>query len=166
MKRAVLLLGHGSRIQEANESLYSIAEMVKSKSSLTIVKPVFLQFASPTLLEGIEYCLTQGVEEILIHPYFLYSGAHVLQDIPAMIERFRQDHPKVRIRLTPPLGVHAKLVDIVLERLEENGDHEPVIDQVPDQALSDQALSDPALRDPALRDPALCDPGSYDPTIL
>ncbi|MEW6379071.1 MAG: precorrin-8X methylmutase [bacterium] len=137
MKKAALLLGHGSRIQKANESLYSIAEMVKSKSGLAIVKPVFLQFASPGLLEGIEYCLAQGVEEILVHPYFLYTGAHVLQDIPAMIESIRQDHPSVRIRLTPPLGVHDKLVDIVLERLAENGDPEP--------DTSDPDLSDPAL---------------------
>jgi precorrin-8X/cobalt-precorrin-8 methylmutase len=137
MKKAVLLLGHGSRIREANESLYPIAEMVKSKSSLAIVKPVFLQFASPTLLEGIGYCLAQGVDEIIIHPYFLYSGAHVLQDIPAMIEKIRQNHPAVRIRLTPPLGIHDRLAEIVLERLQEHEVPDPIADQRLAPDLSD-----------------------------
>ncbi|MEW5803625.1 MAG: precorrin-8X methylmutase [bacterium] len=176
MKKALLLLGHGSRIQEANESLYSIAEMVKKKSGLTIVKPVFLQFASPTLLEGIEYCLAQGVEEILIHPYFLYAGAHVLQDIPAMIESFRSDHPGVRIRITSPLGVHDKLAEIVLERLKENGDPgiaigepgigEPMIGQAPDLAFPDQTLSGQPLCDQILSEPALSDPDLCDPALI
>jgi precorrin-8X/cobalt-precorrin-8 methylmutase len=162
MKKAVLLLGHGSRIREANESLYPIAEMVKSKSSLAIVKPVFLQFASPTLLEGIGYCLAQGVDEIIIHPYFLYSGAHVLQDIPAMIEKIRQNHPAVRIRLTPPLGIHDRLAEIVLERLQEHEVPDPIADQRLAPDLSDPDLSDPDISDPDLSDPIWIERKSFE----
>ncbi|MCL6584362.1 MAG: precorrin-8X methylmutase [bacterium] len=146
MKKALILLGHGSRLKEANESLYSLAKIIKSKSSLAIVQPAFLQLASPTLREGIESCLAQGASEIIVHPYFLYPGAHVLHDIPAIIEAARQDHPQVRIRLTPPLGVDDKLAEIVLERVTEI---EKEANLPPDQELDsqqlDQLLSDPDL---------------------
>lgn len=118
MKTAILLLGHGSRVAGANEALHAIAAMVKAETDAALVEVAFLPPHAPGIQEGVDRCLAQGAARILLYPYFLYAGAHVLKDLPERIEQARRRHPGLEMILGEPLGVHPKLAEIVRERID------------------------------------------------
>ncbi len=120
MKTAVLLMGHGSRVAEANDALYAIAAMVRESSGFEIVEVSFREMHAPNIQAGIDRCVKQGATRILLYPYFLFAGAHVLEDLPAEMDAAAVRYPGLEMTLGKPLGVHPKLAEIVCERIAES----------------------------------------------
>jgi len=116
---AILLIGHGSRVADANDALHAIAAMVREQNPGTVVEVAFREMHAPNIQLGIDRCVDQGAKRILLYPYFLFSGAHVLEDLPEEIDNARQRHEGLQLVLGEPLGVHPKLAEIVCERVEE-----------------------------------------------
>ena len=119
MKTAILLMAHGSRIPEANDAVNEIAGMVKQFADYDIVEVSFRENHSPNIQEGIDTCVAKGAGRILLVPYFLYMGAHVLEDLPKELEEARQRHPDVEMAMGKHLGVHKRLAKLVIDRIEE-----------------------------------------------
>ena len=117
MKTAILLMGHGSRIPEANQALYAIAAMVRLGTGSEIVEVAFREQHAPNIQKGIDRCVAQGASRVLLYPYFLFAVAHVLEDLPAEMEEAARRHPGLEMVLGEPLGVHPKLGEIVCERI-------------------------------------------------
>ena len=118
MSTAILLMGHGSRIPEANDALHAIAGMVREGTGCAIVEVAFREQHAPNIQQGIDSCVAQGATRILLYPYFLFAGAHVLEDLPAELEEAGSRYPDLEMALGEPLGVHPKLGEIVCERIE------------------------------------------------
>ena len=118
MKTAILMLGHGSRVAGANEALYAVAAMVQAETGAALIEVAFLPPHAPGIEQGIDRCVARGAARILLYPYFLYAGAHVLKDLPEWIEQARKRHPGLEMILGEPLGVHPKLAEIVRERID------------------------------------------------
>ena len=121
MTRAILLVDHGSRRPEANALLEAVAERLRPRAQGSPVFVAHMELAAPSIAEGIEACTEAGASEIVVHPYLLTPGRHSRQDIPAQAEAAARNHPGVRVEVSEPLGVgaHDKLIDVVLERIEE-----------------------------------------------
>jgi len=119
MKTAILLMAHGSRIPEANDAMRGIAAMVKEMSGQGIVEVSFREQHLPNIQQGIDACVAQGAERILLLPYFLFVGAHVREDLPGEMAEARKRHPGVEFAMGSHLGVHRKLAEIVVERIDE-----------------------------------------------
>jgi sirohydrochlorin ferrochelatase len=119
VKTAILLMAHGSRITGANDAVNEIAAMTKEMAGFDIVEVSFRENHSPNIQDGIDACVARGAGRILLVPYFLYMGAHVLQDLPAEIEEAKLRHPDVEMAMGKPLGIHRKLAEIVVERIGE-----------------------------------------------
>lgn len=119
-KTAILLMGHGSRVPEANDALRVIAEQVRDKGGFAIVEVSFRELHSPDIQAGIDRCVEQGAKRILLYPYFLFAGAHVLEDLPEEMEQAKKRYPDLEMVMGAPLGVHPKLGEIVCERVAES----------------------------------------------
>ena len=115
---AVLILGHGSPVSKANNTLLEVAEAVRIKGGYGIVQPAFLQFEHPNFAEAVDKIVGMGAQQIIVHPYFLYMGAHVTKDLPFEIGTAKKKYPDIEFILAPHLGYHEKLVDIAVERIE------------------------------------------------
>jgi len=120
MKTAILLMAHGSRIPEANSAVHEIAEMVKEMTGYDIVEVSFREQHSPNIQKGIDACVARGAERVLLLPYFLYMGAHVLEDLPEELAEAKGRYPQVAFAMGKHLGVHRKLAEIVVERIGES----------------------------------------------
>lgn len=120
MKESILLLGHGSPKQGAN-NVERVAGMLHTMLHAgckeDCVKVAYLQFAEPGIMETIKDRVEKGAKKVILHPFFLSSGMHVTKDIPEMIEQARKLYPDVRFIYTEPLGIHEKLAQIVMERI-------------------------------------------------
>ena len=119
MKRGILLVDHGSRRPEANAQLEALAERLRRRVPGEVVAIAHLELAEPTLAQGLDACVAAGACEIVVHPYFLGPGSHTARDIPRLVAEAAARHPGVAVRVSQPLGLHEKIVDVVLERVEE-----------------------------------------------
>ncbi|MBE0618455.1 MAG: CbiX/SirB N-terminal domain-containing protein [Proteobacteria bacterium] len=116
---AVILLGHGSRLPEANHGLDGVAREVAELLGGSQVEVAFLQLARPGLAEAADRCVAAGARSVAIVPFFLFAGAHVRDDIPQELERLRSRHPGIQFRVAPVLGGHPKLAEAAAERAQE-----------------------------------------------
>ncbi len=119
MKTAILLMAHGSRIPEANDAVHAIAAMVKEITGFDIVEASFREQHSPNIQQGVDACVAQGAERVLLIPYFLFVGAHVREDLPEEMAEAQRRYPGVEFSMGGHLGAHPKLAEIVTERIGE-----------------------------------------------
>lgn len=119
MRRAVLLVDHGSRLPDANALLETVAARLRERLPDRDVRTAHLDLAAPTIPDAIDACAADGADEIVLAPWFLSPGAHTLRDLPRIVEEAERRHPAVRIRCAAPLGFDDRLVEVLLERLAE-----------------------------------------------
>ncbi len=116
----ILLAGHGSPKKDAN-SLELIAKMLHEKihpeCTDQCVRVAYMEFAEPNIPQGIDNCVKDGADKVIIHPFFLSNGVHVTKDIPGMIDEARERHPGCEFIYTEPLGIHNKMIELVVERI-------------------------------------------------
>jgi len=114
---AALLIAHGSRRAEANADLVKLAEAVAQTGRFGIVEIAYLELAEPDIPTGAANCVKRGAERILMMPYFLSAGVHVRNDLQEHQTNFREQYPEVSVEICEHLGLHPKLVEVVIERL-------------------------------------------------
>jgi sirohydrochlorin ferrochelatase len=119
MKTAILLMAHGSRIAEANDAAREIADQVRQMTGYDIVEVSFREQHLPNIQAGIDACVAQGAQRVLLMPYFLFVGAHVQEDLPAEMAEAKRRHPRVEFAMGKHLGAHRKLAEVVVERIAE-----------------------------------------------
>ena len=119
--KAILLVDHGSQFREANEMLAEVAALICRESSEYHVEYSHMELAEPTICQGFAACVQAGAREITVHPYMLSPGRHATQDIPRLVGEAAGRHPGVSYRISEPLGLHALLARVVLERVREAG---------------------------------------------
>jgi sirohydrochlorin ferrochelatase len=116
--RAILLVDHGSRRPEANALLDAVAVELGRRMPDYIVRVAHMEIVEPTVAQGVDACVEAGAREVVVHPYFLGPGNHTRKSIPDLVEAAAQRHPELRVRISEPLGLHPKLVDVIVERIE------------------------------------------------
>ncbi len=144
--KAVLLLGHGSKAPEANETLRKVAASVQFYGGYGAVLPAFLQMERPDFQEGVDRLVSMGFRDIIVMPYFLYMGLHVTKDLPDEMERALVRYPGIKLTLTRNLGFHDKLVDVTVERIGEALGAGAVAAAVSPAALSQHPIEKESFR--------------------
>ncbi len=115
MKKALIILGHGSRQGDAENSIRTVEADVRARSGFDIVAHAFLQHTKPGPDEVLDQCVREGAGLIVIVPYFLQRGAHVTKDVPALAEKARGRYSGIIIRVTEMVGAHPLMGTIVTE---------------------------------------------------
>jgi sirohydrochlorin ferrochelatase len=116
---ALLLIAHGSRRAEANADLEHLAQALRDRGEFAIVQPSYLELCEPRIVAGGDLCVSAGARLVILLPYFLSAGRHVVEDLTAARDELARRHAGVSFILAEPLGRHAKLADIVAERARE-----------------------------------------------
>lgn len=117
MKRALLLIDHGSRREGANAVLVQVAEIIRRHPEFPVVHYAHMEIAEPTITQGFDACVADGAQEVIVHPYFLAPGDHFNDTVPRLVGEAAAKHPGIRWTITEPLGLHQKLCEVVLERV-------------------------------------------------
>src|SRR4051812_22992276 len=118
MKTALLLIAHGSRHEPANDDLRHVARGLRERGHEVVVAS-FLELAAPSILEGGRACVAEGAARVVLLPYFLSAGVHVLRDLTAARDALAAESPGVAFVLAEPLGRHPLLLDVVEQRARE-----------------------------------------------
>lgn len=118
MKTEIMLLGHGSRRKEANESLIEVARKVGEILNREVT-PVFMAHWKPSLPEAVEAKIAAGAQKIVIMPLFLFRGMHVTVDIHEEVREIHEKYPEVEIAFTPELGADDSIAHLASSRIKE-----------------------------------------------
>lgn len=119
--KALIIVDHGSKHEEANLMLEDVAKLLKSKSPADlIIEYAHMELAEPSIEMAIDKCVKLGATEIIVHPYMLSPGRHATKDIPEISLAAIKKYPNLSLQITEPLGISEKIVDVILERAKIN----------------------------------------------
>jgi sirohydrochlorin ferrochelatase len=119
-KPAVILLGHGSRVRNAGEDMEKVAHVLREKYGYPRVEYCFMSRLGPHFPETLGRLVADGEKEILVIPYFLHSGLHIVLDIPEVMQREAGKYPAIKLRLGGNLGFDDILAELVHKRITES----------------------------------------------
>jgi len=121
--KALLLIAHGSRRKQSNEEVVALAENLKQNCAeqYNIIHAGFLELAEILIPDGIKKCVDDGATSIIVLPYFLNSGRHVVEDIPNIVAETRPDYPEVEIKVAQHLGASGLMMDLLISSANATG---------------------------------------------
>ncbi len=116
----LLVVGHGSRVAEAVRQVGQYVDAL-SASLGQPVRHCFLELVDPDLAEGVaDAAAAAGPGGIVvILPLLLGAAGHQKNDVASAIQIMRAQHPGVTFRYGAPLGIHARLVQLLDLRVRE-----------------------------------------------
>ena len=84
-----------------------------------IVKHEYMEFCNVNLEKCIYKKKKKGVTEIVVVPYFLFDGMHIIKDIPEEIAAYLENHKDMKITMGRTLGVDKRIADVLIDRIKE-----------------------------------------------
>jgi sirohydrochlorin ferrochelatase len=127
---AVILLGHGSRVPEAGKDMERVAARLREKYGYRLVEICFMSRLGPHFPEVFEKCVSLGAGKVLVIPYFLHSGLHLVLDLPEMLQEQAERFPDVSLQMGRGFGFDEMIVDLVRTRIEETRGFQDVREMV------------------------------------
>tara|TARA_R110002050_G_scaffold269917_2_gene412692 strand:- start:233849 stop:234217 length:369 start_codon:yes stop_codon:yes gene_type:complete len=114
--KALLLIAHGSRRKQSNDEVVFLAESLRRNGSerYEIIHASFLELAETLIPDGIKKCVDEGATSIVVLPYFLNSGRHVVEDIPHIVNHSKRDYPEIEIKIAPHLGASPLMMELLI----------------------------------------------------
>jgi sirohydrochlorin ferrochelatase len=114
--KALLLIAHGSRRKQSNDEVVILADRLRLNCSeqYEIIHAGFLELAETLIPEGIKKCVDDGATSIVVLPYFLNSGRHVVEDIPNIVNDTKLLYPNISIKIAPHLGASNLMMELLI----------------------------------------------------
>jgi sirohydrochlorin cobaltochelatase len=134
----ILLIAHGMREPSGAKAFFEIVENVRQILPETHVEGAFLEFAQPTIAEGIVRLVWEGAMHIAVVPLFLSKLGHTMDDIPEVVakaagqfyegsefkvkgsEMVLERHKNVKISLKTHIGAHQRVVELSALRFRQS----------------------------------------------
>lgn len=115
--KSLLLVAHGSRRKTSNDEIRALIERMRGVTdTFDDLACAFLELAEPSIADGLRQAIARGATQVVVLPYFLSAGRHVVTDIPAEIEPVQKEYPSLDIHLAPYLGAAEGVVGLLLEQ--------------------------------------------------
>lgn len=115
----LLFVAHGTPITAANAPIERVLIQVQSAMGYGVASVGYLECNDPTIPAAFAQLAEQGVQHIMVLPYFLHLGRHVRQDLPALFEQARTHHGAIDIQVADHLEYDPLLVDVAEARIRE-----------------------------------------------
>ncbi len=128
MSYALLIAGHGSRDSEGVAEFLDLARCFRTARPEVPLEMAFLEFARPTIQEGIDRLVARGAGTVVVLPGVLLAAGHAKNDMASEVRLARQRHPQLAIHMGRALDVDARLLQLCRLRYQEALAGQPVID--------------------------------------
>ncbi len=117
--RVLVLVDHGSRLEEANAVVVEMAKLVQKRvGDNTRVCAAHMELAQPLLTDVLVELARNGATDVVVFPYMLAQGRHANEDIPRMAREALAPFPNVAINVLEPFGVEPTLANVIEHRLD------------------------------------------------
>ncbi|AFS79487.1 cobalamin (vitamin B12) biosynthesis protein CbiX [Gottschalkia acidurici 9a] len=116
--KGIIIIGHGSRANDAKDIFLKVVEGLKEKLDTPNVEGCFMELSEPYIPRTIDKMYNEGVRDFTVLPYFLFPGIHIKEDIPEILNECKEKYGDISIKLAEPIGYHDSLIDILKERIQ------------------------------------------------
>ena len=116
--KALLLVAHGSRVESSNNAVVELVTKLRpqlAEYGFDAITHAFLELTTPTIQEGIQALVGKGADQLVVLPYFLAPGTHVIDDLPELMAVAKGAHPEVSFTVMPHLGGFDGIIDLILD---------------------------------------------------
>ncbi len=114
----LVVVGRGSSDPDANSNVSKITRMIVEGLGLGWGETVFSGVTFPLVEPGLKNVVKLGYKNVIIFPYFLFSGVLVTR-IKRQCDLVAINNPKVTFIHAKYLSSHSYVVDTFVERIEE-----------------------------------------------
>jgi sirohydrochlorin cobaltochelatase len=114
---AVLICGHGSRDPAAIAEFELLAAALRPRLPAVDFATGYLEFARPTIRDGLAALAAGGARRILAAPGMLFAASHVKNDLPWEVNSFAADNPGIEVRFGRDLAIDPKLLRAAADRI-------------------------------------------------
>ena len=114
---ALVALAHGSRDPRSAATVTALVNEVKAQRPDLRIEKAFIELAKPSFDTVVDKLVRAGHEEIVVVPLLLVEAFHAKVDVPELIAAATARHPGLKIRATQVLGLEARFLEVLDERL-------------------------------------------------
>jgi sirohydrochlorin ferrochelatase len=119
MDHALLIAGHGSRDADGVTEFLDLARRFRAHRPGLPVEIAFLEFARPTIQEGIDRLVSGGAGTVVVLPGVLMAAGHAKNDMASEVRLARQRHPEVTFHMGRALDIDTRLLQLCRLRYQE-----------------------------------------------
>lgn len=116
---AVVIAGHGSRDPEGVTQFESFVDLVRSRVPDRIVTHGYLEFARPTIDEGVRSAIEAGARRVAVAPSVLLGATHAKNDMPVEVLALQKEFPDIEIQYGAPMHLHPSVLQLCRVRIVE-----------------------------------------------
>lgn len=121
----LFLVCHGSRDPEYQQALADLLARVRQRLSPLTVELAQLEGQPLNLADQIDHQLQVRLPrqvrgspgKVVLLSLFMGGGSHVEEDLPAALQQVQVRWPHLKILLTPPIGTHPAVWDLLAARI-------------------------------------------------
>jgi len=111
----LLFVGRGSSDPDANGDVCKIARILWEGSGYSTVETCFIGITHPRLEEGFRRARLYQPKQIIVLPYFLFTGLLVKKIFDITAQQQKQ-YPDILMTCLPEMGFHPQLFSVLRER--------------------------------------------------
>ena len=104
---------------DAATNLAFLAGELLRRGPYSLIECCYLELAEPNIAAGGEACVEAGAVDVILLPFFLSPGRHVVEDLTAARDALAQKFTAVRFVLAEALGSHPSILDVLEDRARE-----------------------------------------------
>lgn len=112
-QRGIVLFGHGSRDPLWRKPIEAVAVQVHTLDAAVAVRCAYLELTEPSLASAVDGLVADGIQSITIVPMFLGVGKHAREDLPALLDALRRQHPAAEFNLQVPVGEQPAMIELL-----------------------------------------------------
>ncbi|MCA0176495.1 MAG: sirohydrochlorin chelatase [Proteobacteria bacterium] len=112
----IVLLGRGSSSREANGEMARMARWLFEAGDHEVVDLAFTGIAWPRLERVVQRQAQQGLRQIVVLPYYLFTGT-LMQRIGRQVAHLRTQYPQLRFALGSYFGFEPEIAELLAERV-------------------------------------------------
>jgi len=116
---ALVVAGHGSRDPDGVDQFERFVDVVRNRAGGRIVEHGYLEFARPTIDEGVRKAVAAGAKKISVVPGVLLGATHAKNDMPVEVQALQREFPECDIRYGAPMHLHPSVLQLCRIRLVE-----------------------------------------------
>lgn len=115
----IVVAAHGSRDPAAIEEVEALVALMRARSPQRTITHGYLEFARPTIDEGVRSALQRGAAPIVMLPALLFAATHAKNDMPGELAMLKRQFPSVDFHFGAPANLHPAFLRLAQQRITE-----------------------------------------------
>ena len=116
---SVVLAAHGSRDPAAISEVEALLDRMRALAPARTIGHGFLEFAVPTIDEGVKAVVDAGAQRVVMLPALLLAATHAKNDMPGELALLKGRFPDVEFHFGAPMDLHPRLLRLAQQRIVE-----------------------------------------------